>query len=66
MVNLEIDVERLREDLENYFGTAMQYYPVAMIDLSKVESASDEEIVNLAIKNGFDLSNYEISKGMGF
>lgn len=63
---MEIDVESLREDLKNYFGTAMQYYPVAMIDLTKVESASDEEVINIAIKNGFDLSNYEVRKGMGF
>lgn len=54
----EINIEELRKDLINYFGTAMQMYPVAMIELSQVETASEEELINIAIKNGFDLDNY--------
>ena len=54
----EINIEELRKDLINYFGTAMQMYPVAMIELSQVETASEEELINIALKNGFDLDNY--------
>lgn len=54
----EINIEELRKDLINYFGTAMQMYPVAMMELSQVETASEEELINIAIKNGFDLDNY--------
>lgn len=54
----EINIEELRKDLINYFGTAMQMYPVAMMELSQVEIASEEELINIAIKNGFNLNNY--------
>ena len=57
---MTIDVDALREDLKNYYGTAMQYNPTAMMDLIKVENASDNEIVNIAIKNGFNIYDYEI------
>ena len=57
---MTIDVDALREDLINYFGTAMSYNKMAMMDLIKVENASDEEIVNIAIKNGFNIYDYEI------
>ena len=59
-MNLTIDINALRSDLINYFGTAMQYNQVAMMDLIKVENASDNEIVNIAIRNGFNLYDYEI------
>ena len=58
---MNIDIDALRQDLITYFGTAMQIYPLAMIDLTKVEHASDNEIVNMAIKNGFNLYDYEIT-----
>ena len=58
---MDIDIEKLKEDLINYFGTASFYNKPAMIDLISVENASDGEIINIAIKNGFDLERYEIS-----
>ena len=55
----EVDVERLRQDLIDYFGCAMfTISPVAMVDLTKVETASDEELIRIALANKFDLSNY--------
>ena len=59
-MEITIDIDELRNDLINYFGSAMQYNQVAMIELIKVEQASDNEIVNIAIKNGFNLYDYEI------
>ena len=59
---MNIDVNSLREDLKNHFGTAMQFFPAAMMDLIKVEQASDNEIINIAIRNGFNLADYEIKK----
>ncbi len=63
-MNITIDIDELREDLINYFGTASSYNPLAIMDLIKVEKASDEEVVKIAIKNGFDITKYEI-KGKG-
>jgi len=32
--------------------------PVALVDLTEVENASDDKIIKIALDNGFDLSNY--------
>ena len=59
-MEITIDVDKLRQDLINYFGSAMMYNPQAVIELSEVESASDEEVVRIALRNGFNLKDYEI------
>ena len=57
----EIDTERLRSDLMDYFGTAMAGgFPMAVIDLSRIERASDQELVEIARRNGMDLRKYMI------
>lgn len=57
----EIDVNRLRRDMKDYYGTAMfNGFPMAVMDLSKVERMSDRELVELAQKNGVDLRKYII------
>lgn len=58
----EIDYERLRNDLMNYFGSAMMYYPVAVVELSEVEHASPSKLIQIAIQNGFNLDNYKEQK----
>lgn len=57
---MEIDIERLRNDLINYFGTATNFFKVAYIDLFEVQNASDEIVIKIAIDNNFDLNNYQI------
>lgn len=59
-MDITIDVDSLRSDLIDYFGTAREYNPAATIDLINAEHASDEEIVRIAINNGFNLYDYEI------
>ena len=55
----EIDISRLRRDLEDYYGTAMfSGFPMAVMDVSRVERMSAQELVELAQKNGFDLRKY--------
>lgn len=57
-----IDVDDLREDLIDYFGTGMfNASPAMMIMLEKVKSASDMGVVDIAIKNGFDIRKYEVN-----
>lgn len=56
----EIDYEKLREDLIDYYGTASYNgFPMAIIELSNVENANNEELINIAIKNNFNLNNYK-------
>ena len=58
---MNINIEKLREDLIDYFGTAMfNASPLAMIELSKIEKASNQEIIKIAIDNNFDLNEYVI------
>ena len=59
---MNIDYERLREDLKDYFGSATVIMPVAIMDVIRVENASEDELVQIAMENGFDLSNYESYK----
>lgn len=60
-MELEIDIEKLRSDLMDYFGTAMGFFPVATMDLIKVQNASPEELINIALKNNFDLNKYIVN-----
>ena len=54
-----IDIEKLRKDLTDYYGTAFTGgFPVAVIELSEVEKANDSELIKIAEKNGFDLRKY--------
>lgn len=58
---MNIDIEKLRSDLIDYFGTAMASgFGMAVMDLSKVERASDEELINIALDCGFDLNDYVV------
>ena len=54
-----IDIEKLRKDLIDHFTAAMFIVsPVAMMDLTKVENATDEELIEIAISNKFNLEKY--------
>ncbi len=60
---MDIDYEKLRKDLIDYFGSAMfSGFPMAVVDLSDVERASNDELIKIAKKNGFDLSKYLIDE----
>lgn len=58
-----MDYNKLRKDLIDYYGTAMYSgFPAAMMELPKIEKASNEELIKLAQKAGFDLRKYEIDR----
>lgn len=48
---MKIDIEKLRQYLINYYGTAMT-------DLLEVENASNEKVLSLALKNNINLNNF--------
>lgn len=60
-MEVEIDIEKLRSDLMDYFGTATCFFPVATMDLIKVQNATAEELINIALKNNIDLSKYIVN-----
>ncbi|MBR5479503.1 MAG: hypothetical protein IKU84_04940 [Clostridia bacterium] len=56
------DFDELRRDLEDYYGAAaFSGMPAAFLDLSRVSDASNEELLDEASQNGFDLSKYRKS-----
>lgn len=58
MEEINIDIERLRQDLIDYFGTATAVYPVAIMDVIEVENASNYKLIEIAKSNGFDINDY--------
>ncbi len=57
---MEIDVSALRADLEDYYGAAVfSGMPAAVIELSQAGTASPQELVDMALRAGFDLGRYE-------
>ena len=60
-MEITIDIDRLRRDLENHFGTAAFFgVPVAMMDVWEIQRMSNEEVVDKALKEGFDLFRYQV------
>lgn len=56
---MELDIDRLRKDLMDTYGTAMfSGFPAAVMDLSRIERMSDREILEAAQKQGIDLNKY--------
>ena len=59
---VEIDIDRLRKDVENYYmsGFVVTGFGAAFMEASDVKKASDEELIEMAQKAGFDLRKYII------
>ena len=58
-MEVTIDVDRLRRDIKDYYGTAMfNASPISVMDLSQIDRASDLEIIEIAQRNGIDISDY--------
>ena len=57
---MDIDVNALRRDLEDYYGSAaFSGFPAALVELAQVESASPQELVEFSRRAGMDLRDYE-------
>lgn len=51
----DADVSYLRDRLRDYYGTAMTSgFPMAVMELSEVDSMSDEEVIKRAEELGLD------------
>jgi len=55
----KIDIEKLRQDLINeYYAIAFTVSPVALMDISEIENADANKLIQIALNSGFDLNNY--------
>ena len=56
---MKIDMKELRDSMENYYGTAMfSGFPMAGVDLIRVQNMSDEELLRKALRDNVDLSPF--------
>lgn len=55
----EIDTDRLRDDLCDYYGTgAFALSPAMFEKAERVRRMSDEELVRTAVREGLDIRKY--------
>ena len=59
---MNIDIERLRSDLIDYFGTGAQLFGGMYYIVDTLRRASDEKVIEIAINEGFNLSDYKIKE----
>lgn len=60
-MEITIDIDRLRSDLEDYYGTgAFSGMPAMMMEVIDIQRMSDEEVAKKAIEMGIDLFQYQI------
>ena len=56
-----IDFNKLRNDLIDYLGTAFYAgYGIAIVEISQITLASNEELIKIAKQYGFNLNDYII------
>lgn len=59
LVEQKIDIDRLREDILDYYGTAMfNDFAMAAMNVQFIEMASDQDLIAIAQKEGVDLTKY--------
>lgn len=55
----KIDIDRLREDILDYYGTAMfNDFAMAAMNVQFIEMALDQDLIAIAQKEGVDLTKY--------
>ena len=55
----DLDIERLRDDLKDDFGTgAYAVNPAMMMEVFDLDNATDEEVVAKALNMHYDLNKY--------
>lgn len=54
----KIDIEKLREDLIDYFGSACNIFQMAIINVAEIEKANEEKLRQIATDNKINLDNY--------
>lgn len=59
LVEQKIDIDRLRENILDYYGTAMfNDFAMAAMNVQFIEMASDQDLIAIAQKEGVDLTKY--------
>ena len=59
---MKIDYDKLRSDLIDYLGTAINYYPMVVVEIEEVKKASDNELLIYARQHSFNVEDYAVGK----
>ena len=60
---IEIDINKLKQDLKDYYESAYFTlgYAAALMQSFDIDNLSDEEMINKAIENGLNIENYIVN-----
>lgn len=60
-MEITIDVDQLKDDMKDYYGTgAFSGMPAMMTEVWKIDRMSNEELVEKAMNDGFDIFKYQV------
>ena len=59
----DIDFDALRRYLMDYFGAAASIYSVAFMNVTEVMYATNEELIDIAIREKIDLGKFTYRRG---
>lgn len=59
---MNIDIERLKQDLVDYFSTAINPFDADLKGIEEIEYLSTDKLIELAISNGFNLELYIVEE----
>ena len=57
---IKYDLKRLRDDLIDYFNSAINPFDADLNGIEEIDMLSSDKLLNLAKENGFNLECYEI------
>lgn len=55
---VEYDIKRLKEDLIDYLSSAINPFDIDLNGVEEINNLSDNKLIELAKKNGFNLKHY--------
>lgn len=61
-----IDIKRLKEDMIDYFSTAINPFDVDLMGIQDLDNYSLDKIVEFARQNGFNISLYKIDDDLNY
>ena len=60
-MEITINIDKLKDDMKDYYGTgAFSGMPAMMTEVWNIDRMSNAELVQKAVKDGFDIFKYQV------
>lgn len=59
---MNIDIKMLKDDLIDYFSTAINPFDADLKGIEDIENFSNDKIIEIAKANGFNIDYYDINE----